>query len=384
MVATYGGVPQPMTAARAVRLLLVVLLTSCTQASPLAPAMKAVEEIRGRKFAHDVKNVTIDRADLSGHLHRQMQELTPYPLTDWATMLRSLQLVDVAGDQLVPKLLKLYESQVLAFYDPQTHTYYSIKQLPKLPEGAAQLVDPATLEETVMVHELMHALQDQHFQLEKKEKALMRDTDANLAYHAVLEGEAVLVMVAHMLKKSNVDFEEVIKDDAMLGMIGSAAQAEQMIDPSTPKYFAEMLKFPYLEGLKFVVAAYRRGGWKELDKVHANPPRTTREILHPEEYFEGKFKAQPFDDTKPQTAIATEHLGEFHWRFLVGAENARGWVNDRATVSRDGKVQVETKWESAERATAFADAYSAFLKRRGLEANVTRDGLKVKASYTAK
>ncbi|MFL6246879.1 MAG: hypothetical protein ACJ74H_12690, partial [Thermoanaerobaculia bacterium] len=254
-----------MTTVRAARLLLLFLLASCTQASPLTPAMHAVEEIRGKEFLHDVKNVSIDRAELSKHLRDQMVKGTPYSLEDWSTLLRALQLVDVAdakaGKDLVPKLLALYESQVLAFYDAQSHTYYSIKQLPKLPEEAAKLADPKTLEEMVTVHELTHALQDQHFKLGDKEKALMRDTDANLAYHAVLEGEAVLVMVAHILGKSGLDFNEVVKDDAMLGMITSAAQAEQMIDPSTPKYFAEMLKFPYLEGLKFVVAAYRRGGW---------------------------------------------------------------------------------------------------------------------------
>ncbi len=373
-----------MTTGRAPRLLLLLLLTSCAQASPLKPGMQAVEEIRGRKFVHDVKNVSIDRADLSRHLHAQMEKLTPYSLDDWGTVLRALQLVDVENKQLVPKLLALYEAQVLAFYDPQTHTYYSIKQLPKLPEGATKLVDPKMLEETVMVHELMHALQDQHFELAGKEKALMRDTDANLAYHALLEGEAVLVMVAHMLTKSNVDFNEVIKDDAMLGLIGNAAQAEQMIDPFTPKYFAEMLKFPYLEGLKFVVAAYRRGGWKELDKVHANPPRTTREILHPEEYFNRTFTPKSFDSTTPAGAIAAEHLGEFHWRFLVGADNAKGWVNDRAVIMRDGRVQVDSDWGTEQQATAFENAYRAFLKGRGLEAAVTREGTKVKARYTAK
>ncbi|MFP5246146.1 MAG: hypothetical protein ACLGH0_05585 [Thermoanaerobaculia bacterium] len=373
-----------MTVVRASRLLLIFLLASCAQASPLEPGMKAVAQIRGLEFKHDVKNVTIDRADLSKHLRAQMERSTPYPLTDWGTILRSLQLVDVPTEQLVPKLLALYEAQVLAFYDPQSHTYYSIRQLPKLPEHAAKLADPKLLEETVMVHELTHALQDQHFALSTKEKALMRDTDANMAYHAVLEGEAVLVMVAHMLAKAGMDFNEVIKDDAMLGMLSSAAAAETMIDPSTPKYFAEMLKFPYLQGLQFVVAAYRRGGWKELDKIHANPPRSTREVLHPEEYFARTFKPQAFDATAPKDAIAAEHLGEFHWRFLVGADASRGWVNDRAVVWRDGRVSVDTQWDSAERATAFADAYGAFLKKRGIEAKVTRDGVNVKASYTAK
>jgi hypothetical protein len=152
-----------------------------------------------------------------------------------------------------------------------------------------------------------------------------------------------------------------------------------------------MLKFPYLEGLKFVVEAYKRGGWKELDKVHANPPRSTREILYPEEYFARTFKPEPF---KPEpfhvgtsaspSSIAVEHLGEFHWRFLVGADAARGWVNDRVAVWRDGRVEARTKWESPERATAFATAYGAFLEKRGVDATITRDGVNVVAAYTAK
>ena len=377
-------VAQRMIRRRPARLLVVFLLASCANASPLAPGMKAVEEIRGRKFVSEVRTVSIDRADLSKHLKQQMEKSTPYSLEDWGRILRALQLVDVQPDEILPKLLSLYESQVLAFYDPHAHTYYSIKQLPKLPPEAAKLVDPKTLEETVMVHELTHALQDQHFELSRKEKELMRDTDANLAYHAVLEGEAVLVMVAHMLQKSGVDIDEVIKDDAVLGMISSAAQAEQMIDPSTPRYFAEMLKFPYLEGLKFVVAAYRRGGWAEVDKVHANPPRTSREILHPEEYFHRTFEPHPFDASKPAGAIATEHLGEFHWRHLVGKDASQGWVNDRAIVFNDHRVRIETEWESEQRADAFARAYESVLTKRGLEPKIAHEGVKVSATYTAK
>lgn len=366
-------------------LLITLTLSSCANAASLEPGMEAVEKIRGRKFTGDVKHVAIDRSELTGHLREQMLKSTPYPLEDWGHVLRALQLVDTPVEKIVPDLLSLYESQVLAFYDPFSHTYYSIKQLPKLPPDVAKIADPKMLEETVMVHELTHALQDQLFSLSAKEKMNMKDTDANLAYHAVLEGEGVLVMMVHMLNKMGVNIDELMKDDALLQTMASATAADQMIDPSTPKYFAESLKFPYLEGLKFVVAAYKRGGWKELDKVHANPPRTTREVLHPEEYFARTFVPQPFDDKKPAgDVIAVEHLGEFHWRFLVGANNATGWTNDRVIISRGGKVRAETKWETPERATAFADAYSGFLKKRGVDAKVERTGNAVVAEYTAK
>jgi hypothetical protein len=381
-----------MTPLRHTRLIALFLLTACLQASPLAPGMKAVEEIRGRKFTSTVRNVRIDRSELSEHLRDQMQKSIPYSLEEWGTMLRALQLVDIPTSQIIPKMIDLYESQVLAFYDPHSHTYYSINQMPKLPD-AAKLADPKVLEETVMVHELTHALQDQHFKLNAREKALMKDTDASLAYHSVLEGEAVLVMVAYMLRSSGVDLDEALKDESLLNMVTNSASAEQMIDPSTPRYFAEMLKFPYMEGLKFVVMAYKRGGWKALDAVHANPPRSSREILHPEEYFaraaKPEAKSEPFDGSKPPAngtsdVIAVEHMGEFHWRFLVGADAARGWINDRVAVWRDGKVEARTKWESPERATAFADAYGAFLKKRGVDAKFARDGVNVVTTYTAK
>ncbi len=376
------------TVRRRFALLVTVALTfaACADASSLDPGMKAVEKIRGRKFVQAVKHTAIDRSELTKHLMEQMVKGTPYSMDDWGTVLRSLQLVDDPPKEILPKLLALYESQVLAFYDPYTHTYYSIKQLPKMTGEMANMVDPEMLEETVMVHELVHALQDQHFALEKREKANMRDTDANLAYHAVLEGEGVLVMLVHMLNEMGVEFDQVMKDEKMMEMVLASANADSMIDPSTPKYFAQMLKFPYLDGLKLVLAAYKRGGWKEVDKLHTDPPKTTREVLHPEEYFAKSFKPEPFEQVvKPAgDVIAVEHLGEFHWRFLVGEANARGWVNDRVSVSRSGKVRAETKWESPERATAFATAYTKFLTGRGLEPKVQKDGASVTVEYTAK
>jgi hypothetical protein len=371
-----------MSPDRIARLLLVLLLAACMSASPLDPAMRAVEQIRGRKFLEPVRNVTIDRSDLTRHLMSQMEQSTPYSLEEWGFLLKALQFIDVDATEALPRLLSLYESQVLAFYDPHSHTYYSIRQLPDLPEGVASIADPKMLEESVMVHELMHALQDQHFGLAAKTKALLHDTDASMAYHSVLEGEAVLVMIAHMLTKMGVTLDEAVKDAKTLEMLTSALLAEEMIDPSTPRYFVEMLKFPYVEGLKFVLAAYQRGGWKELDRIHANPPRSTREILNPNEYFNRTRKPEPFDARKPDGAIAVEHLGAFHWRVLVGEPNARGWVNDRVVVMKDGNVSIETRWESSEHAASFAAAYGKFLNEtRGLNASVIHDGGTVRAAY---
>ncbi|MEA2489114.1 MAG: hypothetical protein QOH21_906 [Acidobacteriota bacterium] len=356
--------------------------SSCL-ASSLAPEMAAVEKIRGRKFINDVKTATIERATLGARLEKQVAQDLPFSIDDWGRVIRALQLVDTEGPQVLPKLLALYEAQVLAFYDPETHTYYAIDKLPPQVAEQSKGIDPKMLEEMVQVHELMHAMQDQHWNIGAKDKLLRADNDAMLAYHGLLEGEAVLVMLANLLSSTGVDLDAVMKNDTMIDTLMTAAQAE-VAAPDSPKYFTEMLKFPYLDGLKFVVAAYRRGGWKELDRIHANPPRSTREILHPEDYFAGKFKADVFDETKPEGALSVEHMGEFHWAFLAGAENARGWVGDRAVVMKNGRVDVETKWETPEAAAKFAGGYGAFLKTRNVGAKVTREGAVVRATYQTK
>src|SRR5258708_3240841 len=196
-------------------------------------------------------------------------------------------------------MLDLYQSQVLAFYDPLTHTYYAIDQLPP---AAAGLMDGDMLRESVAIHELTHALQDQRFRLGVRDQALQKDTDGSLALHALMEGEATLVMLDYVLDRAGQKMDDMLGNPEMISLLTSSLSgADKTLDPSTPKYFAESLKFPYAEGLKLVIEGYRRGGWKMLDKMDENPPRSTREVLHPSEYFDriGKpgASAPPFDDT---------------------------------------------------------------------------------------
>jgi hypothetical protein len=363
---------------------LFLVASSCLAAGDLEPHLRSVEQIRGRKFVTEVKNVTIDRSELPKRLEEQMKKEMPYSPEDWGIILRSLQLVDGDTKDILPKLINLYESQVLAFYDPKTHVYYSIKQLPKFDTDLP--VDPKMLEATVVVHELMHAMQDQHWNIGEKTEALKKNTDASMAYHALLEGEASFVMMADMVGKMGVKIDDIVKNDAMFSSMAAAAASQAMTSGDAPKYFVESLAFPYLKGLEFVIAAYKRGGWKELDRIHANPPRSTREILHPEDYF-NRVKLVNFDSKWQQDLpglISVESLGEFHWTYLLGKDAARGWTGDRVAIAKNGAVIAETMWESPERAKAFADAYGAFLKGRGLEAKVTQDGATVRASYVAK
>lgn len=367
----------------------VFLFAGSLSAQSLDAAMKDVERLRGAHFDHSVTSRTISRDDLPRVLRQQMEKSLPYSADDYALILRALQLVDGSSSDLVGGMLDLYQSQVLAFYDPLTHTYFALKDLPP---AAAELgaTGGDLLQQSVVVHELTHALQDQNFAAGVRDLALQKDTDAALAYHSVLEGEATLVMMAWMADKVGQPMSALIDNDSLLTGITSAANSDKSMSDAAPRYFVEELKFPYVEGLRFVVAAYKHGGgWKGVDAVHAHPPRSTREILHPEEYFarvaRGDFASSSFTGGAAH-ALTTEHLGEFHWRFLVG-DAATGWVDDRVVVAQDARcdptVLVDTAWETPARAAAFRTAYEQFLRGRGIAADSRMDGTRVRVAYGA-
>ncbi|HXH90551.1 MAG TPA: hypothetical protein VNN25_03145, partial [Thermoanaerobaculia bacterium] len=298
-------------------------------------------------------------------------------------------LVDAGSSDLVRTMLDLYQSQVLAFYDPLTHTYFALDQMPA---AAGGLLDNEMMRESVVIHELTHALQDQRFRAGARDLALQKDTDGSPALHALMEGEATFVMLDYVLDRAGQKMSDVMGSPEALELLTSSMNAgDASIDPGTPKYFAESLKFPYAEGLKLVIEGYRRGGWKMIDSMDENPPRSTREVLHPSEYFTrlaGSAASPPAFDDKSSLpgALTVEHLGEFHWRFLVGEAGA-GWVDDRVTVTQnlhcDTTVLVDTQWQDVAHARAFRDAYDAFLRKRGLDPQVAVDGSHVKAAYGA-
>ena len=388
-LAPAGAVRKRMSRRLMILAAALLLAVSASAASPLAAPMRDVERIRGLRFDHDIRHVSIGRDELPARLRAQMIKSMPYSFDDYMLVLRSLQLVDGKSDQLMSQLLDLYQSQVLAFYDPLDHVYYSIREMPKAVEGVG--LDADAMRDMVVIHELTHALQDQHFNAGAREATLTKDSDGEMAFHALLEGEATLVMMAYMLDKMGQPLDALVQNPAVLEAM--AGSADKNIDARVPRYFVESLKFPYMEGLRLAIEGYRRGGWKELDKMDANPPRSTAEVLHSAEYFarlESGAKEKAFDNAALVAAprlLTVEHLGEFHWRYLVGAGASAGWVDDRVQIAQseacEPTVLAETRWNSGENARKFCDAYVAFLHERGVPARAAVDGGTVRVAYGA-
>jgi hypothetical protein len=383
-------VPVPLTEPMRRPFILAALLlfvAAGALAGSLEEQKQEAVRIRGLSFIHDVRAISIDRSELPGHLHRQLMASLPYSFADYGRVLAALRLIDTAQAASEPKLLDLLEQQVLAFYDPLTHTYFAIRQLPNaIPAEARQL----PLEDAVAVHELTHALQDQHFSIGLKDYGLRNDWDGSMALHAVIEGDATLVMMAKLASVSGMTLDDLVSNDMLVSGLSAAAAMMRSDNDGTPRYFIDQLAFPYVQGSRFVIEAYRRGGWKAVNQIYADPPRSTRDVMHPEEYFAGRRTANAFTTQPPfavQRLLTVEHLGEYHWSFLLGGDNARGWRGDRATIVDDAFCQptvlVETRWESPQRAAAFRAAYASFLDKQGIDADLVQRGSDVDVAYGA-
>jgi len=374
------------------RALALFLLASSASAASITQPMKDVERIRTLRFTGPVKTAAIDRKEIPDRVREQMLRDLPYPIDDYVLVLKSLQLVDGDTSALTSSFFELLEGQVLAYYDPREHVYFAVRQPP---DAMKDLANAETLEQSVAVHELTHALQDQRYGIGAHDETLRKDSDAGLAYHSLIEGEASLVMMAWMIDKAGKPYDEVLHNGMIGSLLVSAAASDKTIAPGVPRYFVESLKFPYVQGLGFVVDAYQRGGWKEMDRVYADPPRSTREVLHSDEYFarldgKGTVAAPHFKDDPPFPVpglLSVEHLGEFTLGYLVGPSHVRGWIDDRATIVQNAACEtttlVETRWESADRARDFAEAYNAFLDDRGVAHRIARNGNDVKTAYGA-
>lgn len=192
--------------------------------------------------------------------------------------------------QLRPFLTSLLTEQIAGYYDNKTKTVNLLDWI----EPEAQ--------KPVLAHELTHALQDQHVDLEKwgnktnndlarnvaEDNRHIASDEADTARDAVLEGQAMAVFVDYSLKPSGrsiltaPDMVEGLKD-------GMQDSSDSPVMARAPLLLQESLLFPYREGLSFEQALLKDSGAagafaEALDR----PPSTSYEIMNPAAYEQKK------------------------------------------------------------------------------------------------
>ena len=278
----------------------------------------------------------------------------------------------------------LLTSQVGGYYDPHQKYLVIVERAGGLlgKEARAQYGEKMTqrMEETVLVHELTHALQDQHFDLQKFANGDPFSDEA-AAHLALVEGDATLTMYDYFM---GMNIEKLPGLEGMIGMM--VKDPKQMIDMSpdmpgakemtdAPAWFRDNMMFTYLQGFCFCVSVRKVGGQKLLDYCFSkDPPRSTEQILHPEKWHTNRD--DPIEIVWPNlskelpgyTKLKEGQLGEQSIHILlrealkndtIAAEAAMGWGGDKFCVyEKDGKRVLAwiTEWDTNKDAREFLAA----------------------------
>ncbi len=197
--------------------------------------------------------------------------------------------------ELKPFLLALLKEQIEGYYDSKTKTV-----------NLLDWVDPEE-QKPVMAHELTHALQDQHSDLEKWDDQTPNDVshdaagdqnnlakdEMDTARDAVAEGQATAVMFDYMLKPMG---KSLIKDPEVLDIVKSQMNTadDSPVMARAPLLLSESMLFPYREGLSF-----EQDVWMDQGQAAAfagtldRPPTSSWEIINPREYEKKHIPAIP-------------------------------------------------------------------------------------------
>ncbi|MCU0647821.1 MAG: hypothetical protein MUF00_07480 [Gemmatimonadaceae bacterium] len=280
-------------------------------------------------------------------------------ITSQGAVYKRLGLVPDTLD-LYALLERLYAEQIVGYYDPKTKALYLVK-------GARR-----DLLKTTLSHELVHALQDQHVNVDSIQ-SLTGDADRLAAAQAVIEGQAVYEQFAYQfggnfatqVQGSWQTIKESVRDN----------QQAQPIFAAAPLAIRESLIFPYLGGAEFVRKFVARRPAKTL---LSQIPVSTKQLLNDDAFF-GTAPDAPTPVTITVTGGTTRYdngFGEFESRLIffqhlrdeaVAARTAHGIDGDRYALVETPKgdaIAWASVWDTPVMAGNFALGLADVVRKR--------------------
>lgn len=344
--------------------------------------LKNVSRLRGLEVKRSVKSGFKTKDEIEQSVIRDMNEsTTPEEYDATSKTLTKLGLIG-KDFRLRDYVVQLLREQVAGFYEPKTQEFFLAAWL------------PVSEQKSVIAHEAVHALQDQHFNLRRFEKWPKGDSDAELAAHALIEGEAMIVMLQYDFEQrgQRIDMTKIGPlTEIMLEQNTPDDAAKYPVLANAPTVLREGLQFPYIYGAGFVQAVLKHRTWAGLNSTYADLPASTEQIMHPERFL---YRDNPVKieiaDLLPALGRDWKQTdqdvnGEFGYHVLltefIGKRAARlaaeGWDGDRYKLYENGRTGALllthfTTWDSVPDAKEFFDAYCARTEKR-YKANAPSD-----------
>lgn len=300
-------------------------------------------------------------------------------LTSQGQMFKLLGLMPEDTD-LEKLLLDVYSSQIAGFYDDETKDFLIVQAT-----GAVS----ATLnvqDKITFVHEYVHALQDQHFDLDRYigKAAARMNNDQRQALLALVEGDAMLT--AAFWEAENLTPSQII------GLDNASREVNTAVLDKAPNFLKESIAFPYTSGEAFIQQIALIGGWERVDQTWKDAPVSTEQILHPEKYPADVPSAVALPvDLADQLGdgwreVNRDVWGEFDLRVLLAEElptearaGADGWDGSEYVFLTRGDKRLfvmELAWDSVTEAQEGRKALAHWLDKRSFS---TTDELRYQA-----
>lgn len=229
------------------------------------PFAEIASDLRDLEFEHPVyvdfvpvkefeKDVESDEDELDDEDREELEQFTG--------MLRALGLVH--GDvDLFEESNKLRSGGVLAYYDDDDE---------RIKVRGTRLT-PAI--KSTLVHELVHALQDQHFDIGTvKDELPEHDSGAELAYRALIEGDA---------RRIESDYAKSLTPKQRRALEKSEREQSDGATDSlkdVPDVLRTMMGAPYGLGEAMLQIALTEGN-DEVDELFENPPTSEEHLVDP-------------------------------------------------------------------------------------------------------
>ncbi len=214
---------------------------------------------RGLDYKHPVEVVFVPEDEFTDSVKIDTTQLDEQDLKDVsasAAQLRAFGLIDGSVD-LVGSTNDIQGAGVLAYYSPKQKKVYV--------RGTE--VTPAV--KATLAHELVHVLQDQHFDLDQ----MLKDAPDPGAVRALVEGDASRVEQAYVKQLPQAD------QDAITAEQTSTVKSSGL--DTMPDALVAATTAPYALGAPAVGVLVARGGNSDVNQAFLRPPTADAQILDP-------------------------------------------------------------------------------------------------------
>ncbi len=331
-----------------------------------ADYLARVERVRALRASAPVRALRVAEDDLVAHVERSFRkELPDHALRGTEEMLRGLGVVPAEFD-FEQAMLSLLRSELAGLYDPRKDALFIRREL----EGEEL--------DATLLHELVHALQDQAYDLDEFSAYKEEGTDRSSALSALAEGDATSAMYDGMfdLEAERTGRPKMTALDLSIGQLTAGMQAAAEGDPSgsIPRIVRRSLLAPYLDGIRFVQELRQRGGWEAVNDAWKNPPDSTEQVLHVERFLaretpiatsliappDGGKWSRTLSDVWGEQSVRL--VFQEHETPLEASQRATDWGGDRIAAYADGEQRAVT-WHLVTDTEPAAERYLEGFRR---------------------